>query len=161
MLTTTQNAISFHGQLRINSLAAGEEAKWHHGTRLTLVHVISCCMMAPNHLHMVTYERGPMTFTRREFCLKYCTKLCLKITHSSKIWATSPRDQWLKRSLINTLWPSDAIWRQGSRSTLVHVMACCLTAPSHHLNQCWLIITKVQWCSSGGNFAWDVTAISH
>ena len=42
---------------------------------------------------------------------------------------------------INSLWPSDAIWRQGSRSTLVQVMACCLTAPRHYLNQCWLIIT--------------------
>ena len=43
---------------------------------------------------------------------------------------------------LNSLWPSDAIWRQGSRSTLVQVMTCCLTAPSHYLNQCWLIITK-------------------
>ena len=49
--------------------------------------------------------------------------------------------------LVNSLWPSDAIWWQGSRSTLVQVMACCLMAPSHYLNQCWLIITKVQWCS--------------
>ena len=45
---------------------------------------------------------------------------------------------------LNSLWPSDAIWRQGSRSTLVQVMACCLTAPSHYLNQCWLIISDVQ-----------------
>ena len=59
---------------------------------------------------------------------------------------------------VNSLWPSDAIWRQGSRSTLVQVMASCLTAPSHHyMNQCWLIISKVQWCSSEGNF---VTKIS-
>ena len=52
---------------------------------------------------------------------------------------------------------------QGSMSTLVEVMACCLTAPSHYLNQCWLIITKVrvQWCSYDGYFTWDVTAISH
>ena len=62
---------------------------------------------------------------------------------------------------LNSLWPSDAIWWQGSRSTLVQVMACCLTAPSHYLNQCWLCITKVQWCLSEGNFAWDITAISH
>ena len=34
------------------------------------------------------------------------------------------------------LWPSDTIWGQRSRSTLAQVMACCLTAPSHHLNQC-------------------------
>ena len=31
-------------------------------------------------------------------------------------------------STFNSLWPSDAIWWQGSRSTLVQVMACCLTA---------------------------------
>ena len=43
------------------------------------------------------------------------------------------------------LWPiaSNAIWRQRSWSTLDQVMACCLTAPSHYLNQCWLIISKV------------------
>ena len=35
---------------------------------------------------------------------------------------------------INSLWPSDAIWRHGSGSTLAQVMACCLTAPSHYLN---------------------------
>ena len=33
----------------------------------------------------------------------------------------------------------------GSGSTLVQVMAWCLTAPSHYLNQCWFIISKVQW----------------
>ena len=31
-------------------------------------------------------------------------------------------------------------------------MACCLTAPSHYLNQCWLIIHEVSWHSSEGNF---------
>ena len=49
--------------------------------------------------------------------------------------------------LHNSLWLNDVIWRQGSRLTLVEVMTCCLTAPSHYLNQCWLIFTKVQWCS--------------
>ena len=44
---------------------------------------------------------------------------------------------------INSLWPGDAIWRHRSRSTLVQVMACCLTAPSHYLHQCWLIISEV------------------
>ena len=50
---------------------------------------------------------------------------------------------------INLLWPGDAIWRHGSRSTLALVMARCLTAPSHYLNQCWLIIREVPWHSSG------------
>ena len=51
---------------------------------------------------------------------------------------------------INSLWPSDIIWRQRSGSTLAQVMACCLTASSHYLNQCWLIISKVLWHSSEG-----------
>ena len=37
---------------------------------------------------------------------------------------------------VASLWPSDVIWRQKSRSTLAQVMACCLTALSHYLNQC-------------------------
>ena len=49
--------------------------------------------------------------------------------------------------LINSLWPGDAMWRHGTRSTLDQVMACCLTAPSHYLNQCWLIIGGVPWHS--------------
>ena len=44
---------------------------------------------------------------------------------------------------LNALWSSDTIWRRRSESTLAQVMACCLTAPSHYLNQCWLIISKV------------------
>ena len=38
-------------------------------------------------------------------------------------------------------------------------MACCLTAPSHYLNQCWLNISKVQWHPSESNFT-RVTEIS-
>ena len=49
--------------------------------------------------------------------------------------------------IFTSLWPSDAIWWQRSWSTLAQVMACCLTAPSHYLNQCWLIISEVQWHS--------------
>ena len=30
------------------------------------------------------------------------------------------------------------MWRHGSWSTMVQVMACCLTAPSHNLDHCWL-----------------------
>ena len=32
-------------------------------------------------------------------------------------------------------------------SILVPVMACCLTAPSHYLNQCWLTMKKNLWHS--------------
>ena len=54
-------------------------------------------------------------------------------------------------AIINSLWPSDAIWYQRSGSTLAKVMACCLMAPSHCPNQYWLLITEVLWHSSEGN----------
>ena len=63
--------------------------------------------------------------------------------------------------IINSLWPSDTIWRHKSGSTLDQVMACCLTAPSHYLNQCWLIISKIQWHSSEYNFTRYTPSISH
>ena len=62
---------------------------------------------------------------------------------------------------VNSLWPSDTIWRQSSESTLAQVMACCLMAPSHYLNQCSLIISKVQWHLSVGNFTIDTSAMNH
>ena len=64
-------------------------------------------------------------------------------------------------SRINSLWPSDTIWWHKSGSTLAQVMACCLTAPSHYLNQCWLISGKVQWHPSESNFTRDTSVISH
>ena len=57
------------------------------------------------------------------------------------------RPQW-----VNTLWPNKAIWWYRSGSTLIHVMACCLTAPSHKPNHSWLIIGEVLWHSSEGKF---------
>ena len=58
---------------------------------------------------------------------------------------------WMAQ-VVNSLWPSDIIWWQGSRSTLAQVMACCLTAPSHYLNQCWLMISEVLWHSSDNKY---------
>ena len=40
-------------------------------------------------------------------------------------------------------------------------MACSLTAPSYYLNQCWLIISKVHWHLSEGNFTIDPSAMNH
>ena len=42
--------------------------------------------------------------------------------------------------LIVAWWRHMATKRSGS--TLALVMACCLTAPSRHLNQCWQIISE-------------------
>ena len=56
-----------------------------------------------------------------------------------------------QRSDHNSLWPSDDIWRLRPRSTLGPGMVCCLTVPSHYLNQCWLLISLWHWHES--NFA--------
>ena len=68
---------------------------------------------------------------------------------------------WCYHEVFNSLRPSDAIWRQRTGSTLAQVMACCLTAPSYYLNQCWLIISKVLWHSCKDNFTTDTPAINH
>ena len=43
-----------------------------------------------------------------------------------------------------------AIWRHRNRWTLTQIMTCSLTASTHYLNQCWLIISQVPWHSSDG-----------
>ena len=53
---------------------------------------------------------------------------------------------------FNSLWPSDTIWQQRSGSTLAQVMACCLMARSHYLNQCRLIMNEDLWQSPDSNF---------
>ena len=70
--------------------------------------------------------------------------------HYLLVWSSKDMAMWqgvnfpgVMGSCVNSLWPSDVIWRQGSRSTLAQVMDCCLTAPSHYLNQYWLIISRV------------------
>ena len=64
-------------------------------------------------------------------------------------------------SICYSLWPSDAIWRHRSWSTLAQVMASCLTASSHYLNQGWLIVSTDQWRFSKGNLTRDTTVIIH
>ena len=61
----------------------------------------------------------------------------------------------------NSLWHSDAIWRHRTGSTLTQVMACFLLAPSHNLNQCWLIISEVQWQSPEANSTRNSSAINY
>ena len=70
-----------------------------------------------------------------------------QLTGKSFHWMTSSCVSYL-----NSLWPSDTIWWHESRSTLALVMACCLMAPSHYLNQCWLIISEVIWLTPEENF---------
>ena len=76
--------------------------------------------------------------------------ICSLVNHSL---IDIPDDEDDAQSLIfNRLWPSDAIWRQRTGSPLSQAMVCCLMAPSHYLNQCWIIISEVFWHSPEDNF---------
>ena len=92
------------------------------------------------------------------------SQLCQKITefhHDGSMITWSWQIMCNKAcTLINLSWPNDTIWRHWSGSTLAQVMACCLTAPSHYLNQCWLVISKIQSHSSDGNFSKDISVIN-
>ena len=59
---------------------------------------------------------------------------------------------------INSLWANHVIWWHRSGSILVEVMACCLMAPSYYLNQCRLLIRKVQWYPPESNFTFIAQA---
>ena len=67
-------------------------------------------------------------------------------------------------SYLTILTTSD--WRHRSGSTLVQVMACCLTATSHYQNQCWLIFKGVLGPSPENNskisvwkMGWKITLL--
>ena len=53
-------------------------------------------------------------------------------------------------TVMISLWPSDTLWWHISGLILAQVMPWCSQAPSHFLNQCWLITSKVPWHSSEG-----------
>ena len=75
------------------------------------------------------------------FCLKKGIGKCLQNGgHFVHLW-------------INSLWSNDALWWHRSWSTLFQVMAWCLTAPSHYLNQYWsMIIDGILWHSLASRF---------
>ena len=91
------------------------------------------------------------SMNRKILILQIWNKMLIFFT-DSMIFRFRFSNKFSHRVFINTVWPSDVIWRHRSESTLAQVVACCLTAPSHYLNQCWLIISKIQLHSSDGNF---------
>ena len=54
---------------------------------------------------------------------------------------------------INSMRLCDTIWQHKSGSTLAQVMACCMTALSHYLSQCWILISVDLWHSPENKFA--------
>ena len=82
-------------------------------------------------------------------CVTYNPHHCLPNTQNCQFF--TGLFGWLKIQ-INSSSPSAAYMHQWTGSALVQIVACCLMAPSHYLNQCWLISSEVQWHSSEDNF---------
>ena len=118
-----------------------------------------CLSCKISNIHIGNFTGGTKTVYRN-----YHNTYFKKITdvHPSEISQIMHTIWWRKVSpTINSLGPSDTIWRHKSGSTLAQVMACWLTAQSNYLNRCWLIISKVQWHPSESNFIRDTSATSH
>ena len=62
---------------------------------------------------------------------------------------------------LNSIYPSDAIWRHISGSILDRVMACCLKTLGYYLNCCWPIIREVFWHRVEGKFSRNAKDIYH
>ena len=81
---------------------------------------------------------GPSHYLKQSWPFSNWTKIseiCFEtqLSHSRKSILNVTREMF-KPQCINWLWPGDAIWRHGIRSTLAQVTACCLTAQIHYLN---------------------------
>ena len=81
-------------------------------------------------------HNGPGALSQHSALPFYLEMHIWKKYYISSLLSTTTK--WECRKQLNSMWPSNAIWRHRSGSTLVQVMACCLMAPSHYLNQCWL-----------------------
>ena len=112
-----------------------------------------------------------------QFCcpgvgVKICTgALATWVSSGTKVKSQNFQESWWVFSCVwmedsshrlDSLWPSDAICWHRSRSTMAQVMACCLMAPIHYLNHCWLMINGVLQHSAETKFtgnAQDVKSI--
>ena len=137
-----------------------------------MVHVMACCLCGTKPPKpMLTccwleiWNRPQNHFLNENICsLGYC--ICWIVCwHWSRQWlATEEENLFHSRNTyenvvyrmvanlfrlqcVNSLWPSNVIWWHRSWSTVAAAMACCHQAPSHYLNQCWLLISEDLWHS--------------
>ena len=100
-----------------------------------MVQVVAYCPSAPSHylnqslliMNMVPWHSGPISEEILNMPIN-------KVSLENKLFPHLPESNELKVTcdvMCLSLGPSDAIRRWRSWSTLVQVMACYLTAPSH------------------------------
>ena len=137
--------------------------KWHSSLRHHWSFVTSPkCPHISSVDNQVTYQSCPsctyMTGCMRLWCLNTILYGYLFAWWYSRVQYHILLHAWLQWRIqninqhFNSLWPSDTIWRHRFGSTLAQVMACCLTAPSHYLNQCWLNMSMALWHSAEKDF---------
>ena len=137
-------------------------------TKVTRYHSLICkCLKPPIFIHLWSRDSNAGFRKILHWCHAFLYALYFllwgwKITLglllllSSSHWCGTAGwfyDVWI---IINSLWPSDAIYRSGS--SLSQAMACCPMAPSHYLNQCWLFISDVMCHWFESNFGLSAQA---
>ena len=124
---------------------------WRH----IMTYEIDCNVISRRQLKQVRHEVHVwdlVAFIWRQFHRKFEIYLFLILSRSLtinnlRLQLYLPWGQW-----VNSLWPSDATWQHIYGSRLAQAMAWCRQAPSHYLNQCWLLISEVLWHSPLSNF---------
>ena len=117
---------------------------------------MACCLTAPSHylnqcwlnISVALWHSAENDFTRNAQDIYPWYQF---ENYWFKTSTTSPRGQWVNPPALVVSERHEPWWNR-SGSTLAQVMACCLTAPSHYLNQCWLNISVALWHSAENDF---------
>ena len=130
---------------------------WNHRPKSTLTEVMACCLTTPRHYPNQSWlivnwaPRKNFQLNLNQNTKIICQEHAFESVLSKMFNISLKIKVWVKQfKQFNSLWPSDATWQHKFGSTLGQIMACCLMAPSHYLNQCLLIISEVQWQSPDG-----------
>ena len=118
-------------------------------------HVQRLCLVVKLQFELLTFlwpilKHSGCCAVHNTICEMRQTKLILRVSAMTSVCSVA----------INAFWSRDVTWRHRSELTLAHIMACCLTAASRYLNQCWLIVNEVLWHSPEGYFTRNAEDIS-
>ena len=95
-------------------------------------------------LHVTRVCNNALSYYKLWSYWSYCVMCTSNININLDVLGTAG----VPNVILNSLPAFDTMWCHRSRSTLVHVMACCQMAPSHCLNHCWLLTNGVLWHSA-------------
>ena len=107
---------------------------------IALILILYCCPCIYFRVTIWLIKRPSHYFTSCDITVIICLCNSYFVLYRITCFATSVHAIFsMSGDTVNSLWPSDAISHYRSWSSFVHIMACCLTAPSHYLTQFGLI----------------------